>query len=56
MKLTLDLARKICTSYIINTKHHPEYTEVLKWWATSCDRNHKVAKCMEAIDELKKIL
>jgi hypothetical protein len=49
----LKLARSIVTSFLVNVKKNPEYLrQSEKWTSQTCDRNMKVAVCMEAIDDL----
>ncbi len=49
MEANLDTAKRIIGSFTINVNEYPEYLK-----NNSCERNHLVAQCILAIDELKK--
>ena len=53
----LDLAKKIIWSFLIDVKKYPEHLQqYLDSTSKGCERNYLVAKCIEAIDNLKKWL
>lgn len=55
-EVSLQLARSIIYSFVVNIKQHPEFAEINEDWITYCERNFKVWNAICAIDELIKSL